>query len=185
MLKFSNIPYLNVRLRPWLPYLGGLFLWRSAPSEFWLVHVVSLSLFCPMDPSKNMFWNVRGLNSTVRQNSVRELVSSIGVDIICLQETKIGEVIGGQCCLCLAQISVIGFLYLQQVQGVACWWRGKDTWSPLVKKEWIIIASPFKFLLLMRILGGSHVFMGRKIVRKFFYSSRSLERLGQFVMALE
>jgi hypothetical protein len=69
--------------------------------------------------------------------------------------------------------------------GVACWWRGKDTWSPLVKKECIIIASPFKFLLLMRILGGSHVFMGRKIVRKFFYSSRSLERLGQFVMALE
>jgi hypothetical protein len=29
--------------------------------------------------------------------------------------------------------------------GVACWWRGKDTWSPLVKKECIIIASPFTF----------------------------------------
>jgi hypothetical protein len=33
-------------------------------------------------------WNVRGLNSTVRQDSVKELVDSSQVDVVCFQETK-------------------------------------------------------------------------------------------------
>ena len=41
-----------------------------------------------MDPSKILVWNVRGLNSSARQDSVRMLVQSIRADIVCLQETK-------------------------------------------------------------------------------------------------
>jgi exonuclease III len=41
-----------------------------------------------MDPAKIFIWNVRGLNSLARQDSVRTLVSTSRVDIVCLQETK-------------------------------------------------------------------------------------------------
>ena len=41
-----------------------------------------------MDPAKILFWNVRGLNSTARQDSVHTLVQSIRADVVCLQETK-------------------------------------------------------------------------------------------------
>jgi exonuclease III len=45
-----------------------------------------------MDPSKILIWNVRGLNSSVRQDSVKELVISSQVDVICIQETKMQTV---------------------------------------------------------------------------------------------
>jgi exonuclease III len=45
-----------------------------------------------MDPNKILVWNVRGLNSSARQDSVRTLVSSSRVDIVCLQETKFAAV---------------------------------------------------------------------------------------------
>jgi exonuclease III len=41
-----------------------------------------------MDPTKILIWNVRGLNSTARQDSVRSLVVSSRADIVCIQETK-------------------------------------------------------------------------------------------------
>jgi exonuclease III len=45
-----------------------------------------------MDPDKILVWNVRGLNSSARQDSVRTLVTSSQVDIVCLQETKFAAV---------------------------------------------------------------------------------------------
>ena len=42
-----------------------------------------------MDPSKILIWNVRGLNSSSRQDSLRSLVDSSRSDIVCVQETKI------------------------------------------------------------------------------------------------
>jgi exonuclease III len=45
-----------------------------------------------MDPSKNICWNVRGLNSSSRQSAVRELVSSFRAEVVCIQETKIEEI---------------------------------------------------------------------------------------------
>lgn len=48
-----------------------------------------LSFLIQMDPSKILIWNVRGLNSSSRQDSVRTLVDSSRADIVCLQETKI------------------------------------------------------------------------------------------------
>ena len=42
-----------------------------------------------MDPSKILIWNVRGLNSSSRQDSLRSLVVSSWSDIVCVQETKI------------------------------------------------------------------------------------------------
>jgi hypothetical protein len=41
-----------------------------------------------MDPSKNLFWNVRGLNRKVRRDVVRAMVNSTCPDVVCLQETK-------------------------------------------------------------------------------------------------
>jgi hypothetical protein len=50
-------------------------------------------LICfPRNPSNIMIWNVRGLNSPGRQDAVRVLVDSAKVDIVCLQETKLGHV---------------------------------------------------------------------------------------------
>lgn len=39
-----------------------------------------------------MFWNVRGLNSRARRNSVREFVVHERVSLLCLQETKMVDV---------------------------------------------------------------------------------------------
>lgn len=47
---------------------------------------------CLMDPSKILIWNVRGLNSTARQDSVRTLVQSTRADVVCLQETKMERI---------------------------------------------------------------------------------------------
>jgi len=41
-----------------------------------------------MDPSHILIWNVRGLNSQVRCDAVRELVDSSRIDVVCLQESK-------------------------------------------------------------------------------------------------
>jgi len=45
-----------------------------------------------MDPSKILIWNVRGLNSLSRQDSLRTLVDSSRSDIVCVQETKIAGI---------------------------------------------------------------------------------------------
>jgi exonuclease III len=45
-----------------------------------------------MDPAKFLIWNVRGLNSSSRQDVVRTLVEASRVDIVCLQETKMAVV---------------------------------------------------------------------------------------------
>jgi len=45
-----------------------------------------------MDPSRILIWNVRGLNSSSRQGSLRSLVDSSRSDIVCVQETKIADI---------------------------------------------------------------------------------------------
>jgi exonuclease III len=45
-----------------------------------------------MDPRKIFIWNVRGLNSTSIQSYVRSFIDSLGMDIVCLQETKMQEI---------------------------------------------------------------------------------------------
>jgi len=40
-----------------------------------------------MDPAKILIWNLRGLNSTSRQDSL-PIVDSSRLDIVCIQETK-------------------------------------------------------------------------------------------------
>jgi exonuclease III len=45
-----------------------------------------------MDPRKIFIWNVRGLNSTSRQSSIRSFIDSLGVNIVCLQESKMQEI---------------------------------------------------------------------------------------------
>lgn len=42
-----------------------------------------------MDPEKILIWNVRGLNSAARQDSLRTIVDASRADILCIQETKI------------------------------------------------------------------------------------------------
>jgi exonuclease III len=45
-----------------------------------------------MDPSNILFWNVRGLNGTARQDVVRNLVISSKINVVCLQETKMEDI---------------------------------------------------------------------------------------------
>jgi exonuclease III len=45
-----------------------------------------------MDPENFLIWNVRGLNSSVRQDSIKELVDSSQVDVVCFQETKMQNI---------------------------------------------------------------------------------------------
>jgi exonuclease III len=45
-----------------------------------------------MDPAKILIWNVRGLNSSARQDSVRTLLEASRADIIYVQETKIAAI---------------------------------------------------------------------------------------------
>jgi exonuclease III len=44
-----------------------------------------------MDPARLLFWNVRGLNSSARQSSVRNLVCSLNIDVVCIQESKMSS----------------------------------------------------------------------------------------------
>jgi exonuclease III len=45
-----------------------------------------------MDPIRILVWNVRGLNSSSRQDVIRTLVNASRADIVCLQETKMAVV---------------------------------------------------------------------------------------------
>jgi exonuclease III len=45
-----------------------------------------------MNPSNIVCWNVRGLNSRARQDSVRNLVNSFNANVVCIQETKMAEI---------------------------------------------------------------------------------------------
>jgi exonuclease III len=45
-----------------------------------------------MDPIRILVWNVRGLNSSSRQDVIRMLVKASRADIVCLQETKMAVV---------------------------------------------------------------------------------------------
>ena len=54
-----------------------------------------------MDPSRILCWNVRGLNSSARQDVVRCLVDSVKADVICIQETKMSDVTRWLVCRCL------------------------------------------------------------------------------------
>ena len=53
--------------------------------------LVGLKTCCLMDPTKILIWNVRGLNSTSRQDSVRFIMDSSWSDIVCIQETKVTD----------------------------------------------------------------------------------------------
>jgi exonuclease III len=64
-----------------------------------------------MDPSKILVWNVRGLNSSVRQDSVRELVNSLRVEVVCLQETKM-QIISDRFILSMLGTDFNDFIYL-------------------------------------------------------------------------
>jgi hypothetical protein len=50
--------------------------------------LVAVILINIMDPSCILIWNVRGLNSAAHQHSVRDLVGTARMDVVCLLETK-------------------------------------------------------------------------------------------------
>jgi len=64
-----------------------------------------------MNPGNILCRNVRGLNSRARQDSVRTLVSSAKIDIVCLQEKKCQRYLALPCFLCFALIFLTGLIY--------------------------------------------------------------------------
>jgi hypothetical protein len=94
--EFSEKGFQRCRSRSWQRYLAGLGLrscCRADQSADLLGPSLVVVLFSsPMDPSKILIWNVRGLNGFARQDAVRTLVDSARVDVVCLQETKMVDV---------------------------------------------------------------------------------------------
>jgi hypothetical protein len=87
-----------------------------------------------MEPGKIICWNVRGLNSSDRQNSVRNLVLSSKADVVCLQETKM-TVISTRTILAALGSDFCQFSFLPssgaRLLVVASWLPGSATWELL------------------------------------------------------
>jgi hypothetical protein len=118
-----------------------------------------------MDPSLILFWNVRGLNSTSRQDFVKSLMESVHADIISLQETKMPS------CSNRFILSLLGsdfdnnFVVLSSVGpsgGVLPAWR--SSWEPLLPHVWIISVFLSSFARLVVMGGGLHVSMDLKVM---------------------
>jgi exonuclease III len=54
--------------------------------------VTYIPIIFSMDPAHIMFWNVQRLNSLAKQNVVRIMVDSVKVNVVCLQEMKMGQI---------------------------------------------------------------------------------------------
>jgi hypothetical protein len=65
-----------------------------------------------MDPAYILNWNVRGLNSTARQDAVRVMVDTSKIDVVCLQETKMSLVSRRLVLSMLGSAFVNNFIYL-------------------------------------------------------------------------
>lgn len=81
-----------------------------------------------MDPSHIIIWNVRGLNSKARQDSVRMLVELVKADVVCLQETKMEDVSRRQVLSMLGSEFDNNFLVLPSAGasgGIFVAWRAK------------------------------------------------------------
>jgi exonuclease III len=65
----------------------------------------------PMDPSEIFIWNVRGLDSSVRKDTVREMVYTLQVDVVCCQETKMQYISRGDI-LTMLGVEFSGFVFL-------------------------------------------------------------------------
>lgn len=80
-----------------------------------------------MDPKNIIVWNVRGLNSTARQDSVRIMVETAKVDIVCLQETKM-EAISRRLILSMLGSSFSNYIFLPSIGasgGILLCWRDR------------------------------------------------------------
>jgi exonuclease III len=67
-----------------------------------------------MDPANILFWNVWGYNGFGHQASVRNLVASLRIDVVCLQETKM-EVISRVLVLQMLGPDFSNFVFLPSV----------------------------------------------------------------------
>lgn len=75
---------------------------------------VVFSIVFPMDLSKILIWNLRGLNKKARHDAVRVMIDSTCPDLVCLQETK-KESISHQLVLSTLGSDYDGFIYLPAI----------------------------------------------------------------------
>jgi hypothetical protein len=78
-----------------------------------------------MDPTNILFWNVRGYNGSSCQASVRNLVASLRIDVVCLQETKM-EVISRVSVLQMLGPDFSNFVFLSLEGWLGFAWKLKD-----------------------------------------------------------
>jgi len=128
-----------------------------------------------MNPSKLICWNVRGLNSRARQDTVRTLITSCQAEIVCLQETKMSGIPRG----CILSLLGSDFPYWLELPsagasgGILVAWR--IGWDLPALPELIISASQFSFLLAAHKHGGSLVYMVLKGMTIKFSFCKSFE----------
>jgi hypothetical protein len=80
----------------WLWIWMACFVWGSParhapPLPSLYGTVVGILFSMNRSDCKILCWNVRGLNGAARRASVRNLISSSGASVVCLQETKISQ----------------------------------------------------------------------------------------------
>jgi exonuclease III len=110
-----------------------------------------------MDPSKILFWNVRGLNSSIRQDAVRDLVGSSQVDVVCCQETKTQH-FSSRDILSMLGAEFTEFVFLASVgfsgSILVAWKRNTGLQVILDYREWTITVSLSNSAVRKDNLGG-------------------------------
>ena len=132
-----------------------------------------LCLIVIMNPSNILCWNVRGLNSRARQDSVRTLINSMKVDVVCLQETKMSEISHGSILTSLGS-DFSYFVDLPSVGasgGILVAWR--HALGPATATRVDNFSVSVQFCPTNDSRGGSLVFMGPKGMITRFYSCKS------------
>jgi endonuclease/exonuclease/phosphatase family metal-dependent hydrolase len=137
-----------------------------------------------MDPGKLLIWNVRGLNASVRQDSIKELVDSSQVDVVCLQETKMQN-ISRRNILSMLGADFPEYVYLPSVGasgGILIAWRRHIGHTG--QTNFIITVFRSSSVGQRGRPGGLLVCMDLRVRGKKFSSSRNLETSEMHVMVL-
>lgn len=126
-----------------------------------------------MDPSKILFWNVRGLNRKVRRDVVRTMVNSTCHDVVCLQETKKSSISH------FMVMSLLGVDFDEFITLPVVGTRGEFYWprKALRARLFNVELTPFPSQLsssrVMALLGGSLEYMVLSWITSRFYSCRN------------
>lgn len=140
-----------------------------------------------MDPSHILVWNVRGLNSSARQDSVRMIVDSAKVDVVCLQETKMPSISRRMVLSMLGSEFDNNFVALPSTGasgGILLAWRAKLGAIGATRHDNFSASVRFSSAQKRGKHGGSLLFMAHREMMTRLHSCKSSVTLGHNVLVL-